>query len=81
MLYPNCPTCGFPLALVELNFEKEKEKICNDPNNTEEEIAKKISKLVKSLPLRRYCCKMRILTYINQAELIEPPENVKRVGI
>ena len=73
MLYPNCPTCLKSICLFELDYETKKDNICNDPYNSEEEIANKISKLIQSYTLR-YCCKARLLTYINQAELIVPSD-------
>ena len=74
MLYANCPTCGYCLASIQPKFEEEKENICNNPKTTEEEKEKLVTDLVNSKNLRRYCCKMRLLTYINQAELIVPSD-------
>lgn len=63
MLYNTCPTCGFFIGNITKKFEEEKYKICNDPEITEEEINEKIKKLVMKQPLRRYCCRMRLMTY------------------
>lgn len=63
MLYQTCPTCGFFLGNLTKKFEDEKDKICNDPNFTQEEIEEKIQKLIMTLKVRRYCCRMRFMTY------------------
>lgn len=71
MLYPNCPTCGYCLASKQPKFEEEKEKICNNPKTNEEEKEKSVTDLVNSMNLRRYCCKMRLITYVDLAKLIK----------
>jgi DNA-directed RNA polymerase subunit N (RpoN/RPB10) len=63
MLYLTCPTCGYFLGQKTLYYEEQKEKICANPKLTPEYREKELSKLVLSLGLRRYCCKMRIMTY------------------
>lgn len=71
MLYPNCPTCGFCLAEIQPEFEKQKEEICNNPKNTEKQKEEQITALVNSMNLRRYCCKMRLITYVDLVTLIQ----------
>jgi DNA-directed RNA polymerase subunit N (RpoN/RPB10) len=71
MLYPNCPTCGYCLADIQTNFEKKKKEICNNPDNSENDKENQIKDLVNSQELRRYCCKMRLITYIDLIELIK----------
>lgn len=75
MIYPTCPTCGYPIASKVLYYETEKDKICNNPNLSEEEQGEEISKLIKSLGLRRYCCKMRVMTCKDIVKDIEPISN------
>ena len=60
MLYMSCPTCGFCLGLKTEAYEIGKDKIFSNPNLTVEQKEIDMSKLLLSLGLRRYCCKMRI---------------------
>lgn len=77
MLYNTCPTCGFFLGNVTKQFEDEKYKVCNDSNLTEEEIEDKIKKIIMKLPLRRYCCRMRVMTYKDYVyDLVAPDEDL-----
>ena len=63
MIYISCPTCGFFIGSIAIEFEQKKADICTNPNLTQEQQGEEISKLIKSLGLRRYCCKMRVMTY------------------
>ena len=63
MLYMSCPTCGFCLGLKTEAYEQGKNKICSNPHLTVEQKEIDLSKLLLSLGLRRYCCKMRMMTY------------------
>lgn len=77
MLYNTCPTCGFFLGNITKQFEDEKYKVCNDSNLTEEEIEDKIKKIIMKLPLRRYCCRMRVMTYKDYVyDLVAPDEDL-----
>ncbi len=70
MLYFKCPTCRTILANKQIPFEEEMEKICaKDLGSKEEDKLKK--ELLDKLELKRYCCRQRILTYINQIEFIK----------
>ena len=75
MIYATCPTCGYCLATKAVTYENEKNKICNNPNLSEEEQGIEISKLIKNLGLRRYCCKMRIMTCKDIVQDIVPIQN------
>ena len=72
MLYIICPTCGYFIGQKILEYEKEKEKICLNPEFSQINKEKEISKLLLNLNLRRYCCKMRIMSYKDIAEIILP---------
>jgi len=77
MLYNTCPTCGFFLGNLTKKFEDEKERICNDPKLTEDEINQKIKKLIMKLPVRRYCCRMRFMTYKDLVkDLVAPDDSI-----
>jgi DNA-directed RNA polymerase subunit N (RpoN/RPB10) len=71
MLYPRCPTCGKILANLEIDYNEAKNKICNNSSlNKEQQNAEK-EKLVNSLGLERYCCKTRVLKYLNLIDFIK----------
>ena len=78
MLYSSCPTCGFFLAgTVTKTYEDGKEKICNDPSLDQDQINEKLQKLIMSLPIRRYCCRMRLMTYKDLVkEIISPDDTI-----
>jgi DNA-directed RNA polymerase subunit N (RpoN/RPB10) len=75
MIYATCPTCGYVLASKASKYELEKDKICSNPDFTEIEQGEQISQLIKSLGLRRYCCKMRIMTCKDIVQDIVPVSN------
>ena len=62
MNYSSCPTCYFFIGNLIEELENEKEKICSNSKLTEEEQEKELSKLLRTLKVRRYCCRMRIMT-------------------
>ena len=72
MIYSSCPTCGFFLGNINENYEKEKEKINSNEKLSEEEKNNEISKLLRNLKIRRYCCRMRIMTCKNIVDEILP---------
>ena len=72
MLYLSCPTCGYFLGQKTEEYEQGKIKICNNPDLSPEDREKELSKLLLSLKLRRYCCKMRFMTYKDIVQDILP---------
>jgi DNA-directed RNA polymerase subunit N (RpoN/RPB10) len=72
MLYLSCPTCGYFLGQKTIEYEQGKEKICSNPKLSAEERELELSKLLLSLKLRRYCCKMRMMTYKDIVQDILP---------
>lgn len=62
MIYITCPSCGYFLGNKSIEYESEKTKICDNPDLTDKQRINAISNLIISLKLRRYCCKMRIMT-------------------
>jgi len=71
MLYPRCPTCKTYLSNKQLLFEEMMRKICNDKSLTEEEKDIEKMKVPSKLLLTRYCCRMRILTYIDEINTVK----------
>jgi len=78
MLYMTCPTCGYFLGQKTLEFEEKKKEICSNPKMSKKEQEKNIAELLESLKFRRYCCKMRMMTYKDLvSEIIPVTENIK----
>ena len=76
MLYLTCPTCGTFLGLKTLEWETKSYDICTNPKLTKEEKEKQKTKLLLSLKLRRYCCRMRMMSYKDIVQDILPiPDN------
>jgi DNA-directed RNA polymerase subunit N (RpoN/RPB10) len=75
MIYITCPTCGFLIGSKVIEYESKKEDICNNPKLSDEEKEEEISKLIKSLGFRRYCCKMRLMTCKDIVQDILPVDN------
>ena len=76
MIYSSCPTCGFFIGNIVNEYEVQKEKICSNSKLSDDEQSKEIAKLLKSLKVRRYCCRMRIMTCKDLVkEIIAPAEN------
>lgn len=63
MLYSTCPTCGYFIGQKIIEWEIESKNICDDPNLNKEEKEKLKEKLLKKIKLRRYCCRMRLMSY------------------
>ena len=72
MLYISCPTCGYFLGQKIIEYEEGKHNICSNPKITNEQKESDLSKLLLGLKLRRYCCKMRIMTYKDLVQDILP---------
>ena len=75
MLYISCPTCNYFLGPKTIEYEKGKQEICNNPSLTESERDTELTKLLLGLKLRRYCCKMRMMTYKDLVQDIIPQES------
>ena len=70
MLYPVCPTCQNLLADKQIPFEEEMEKICNNKKLKEDEKQKQKKNLLDNLGLSRYCCRTRMISYLDQIQII-----------
>ena len=70
MLYPVCPTCQNLLADKQLVYEESLDKICNNKKLNDEQKQKEKKKLLDNLGLQRYCCRMRMISYIDQVQII-----------
>ena len=70
MLYPVCPTCQNLLADKQLKYEERLEKICNNKKLTDKQKQKQKEKLLDDLGLERYCCRMRMISYVDLVQII-----------
>ena len=75
MLYIICPTCHYFLGQKTVEYESGKQSICSNPKYSTEQKEAELSKLLLSLKLRRYCCKMRMMTYKDIVQDILPVKN------
>lgn len=73
MLYIKCPTCHKILGHLEIPFEEGLEKIMENPNLTPKQKQEEKIKLVNSfgIPLDRYCCRMRLITYKDLVQIVK----------
>tara|TARA_B100001248_G_C27395100_1_gene465018 strand:- start:2277 stop:2504 length:228 start_codon:yes stop_codon:yes gene_type:complete len=72
MIYSSCPTCGFFIGNIVEKYETEKIKICSNIRLNEKQQAEEIQKIFGGLGLKRYCCKMRVLTCKDMVHEIQP---------
>jgi DNA-directed RNA polymerase subunit N (RpoN/RPB10) len=70
MLYPVCPTCGHLLADIELEFTEKYNNIV-DSKETEPKKDKEIEKLFNDVKIKKYCCKMRLISYFDHIKVIQ----------
>ena len=74
MLPPRCFTCGHVLANLELEYEENLQQIDNDIKLNDVQKSEYKRKLVdKLLPGRwkkRYCCRARLITYVDLIKII-----------
>ena len=71
MIYLKCTTCGYILGNRQKMYDMGLEEIESNPNNDEQTKLELKNKLVESLKLKRYCCKMRVITYKNKTEIFK----------
>jgi DNA-directed RNA polymerase subunit N (RpoN/RPB10) len=72
MLYSSCPTCSYFLGQKIIEWETKSKIICDNPNITKIEKEKLKEELLKSIKLRRYCCRMRLMSYKDLVQDILP---------
>lgn len=71
MLYMKCPTCGLLLGEIELEYEQKFNEIENNDKLTLEQKNKKKIELVDSFGLKgRYCCRSRLISYVDMVQII-----------
>ena len=75
MIYIVCPTCGYFIGSKTIEFERKKAEICSNAELSEEQQNEQIQKLLKEIKIRRYCCRMRIMTTKDIVQDIIPAED------
>jgi len=70
MLYTICPTCGHLLADVELEFTEKYNNIV-ESKDAEQKKDKEIEKLFNDVKIKKYCCKMRLISYFDHIKVIQ----------
>lgn len=71
MLYFRCPTCKTELANKQIPYEEEMKKIENNDKLSENEKDQLKMGLLSKLEVNNICCRMRVLTYLKQIELLK----------
>ena len=71
MIYLKCPSCGYIIGNRQIVYESTLDQIMNDPNTDDDEKLVLKTKLVDSLGVKRYCCKMRIITFKQLTDIIK----------
>lgn len=74
MLYIRCPTCRTLLGDKQVYYKEELAKICKDCEMgkcSESEAEQRKIDLVNSIGLKRYCCKARLITYVDLVLIIK----------
>ncbi len=71
MIYMRCPTCSYILGNRQIPCEKKFDEINNDPNIDDKQKLELKTKFLNNIGIKRYCCKMRIITYKSKPLIIK----------
>lgn len=74
MLYLKCPTCKTTLGDIQIQYENISNKILEDTESgkiSQNDGDKLRNELINSLELDRYCCKMRVMTYMKTINIVK----------
>ena len=71
MIYIKCPSCGYLIGNRQIIYEKELDKIYSNPNTDEQTKLNLKNKLIESLEIQNYCCKMRVISYIQLPNIVK----------
>lgn len=83
MLYFKCPTCHEDLSHIEILYEGEMKNLCDEFNIDDDIVSKEYAKnrddyknkqkeiIDKLLPPDKYCCRMRLITYLDLVKIIK----------
>lgn len=67
----SCYTCGAILSDKQIYYEQELSKICDKHPEHSDEASKLKEKLLDEMCLERYCCRMRMLTYVKVSSIVK----------
>ena len=77
MLYPVCPTCGRLLGDIEVEFTEKYNKLISNEfivkkggSAKDKDSEKEIEKLFNEYKIKKYCCKMRLISYFDHIKYI-----------
>jgi DNA-directed RNA polymerase subunit N (RpoN/RPB10) len=70
MLPMKCPTCGTLLGDIQLIHEEEINKIDNNNKLSDEQKNERKKELINKYGLERYCCRTRIIGYVDIVNII-----------
>ena len=71
MIYLKCPSCGTVIGNRQIMYENGLSEIMDNKNTNNTEKLELKTKLLNELGLSRYCCKMRVITYINLPNIVK----------
>jgi len=71
MLYSKCPSCNTKLAHKQIPLEDGLQNICNDTKLTDKQKEDAVFDLLKKLEINNYCCRTRVLTYLDEVKLLK----------
>lgn len=72
MQYVVCPSCETLLGDKQIIFQKGLKETTEDTKLTDEEKDNKKIGLINSLGLTRYCCRSRVLGYLEVVKIVKP---------
>ena len=70
MLHPKCIGCGKFLADIQLDYELSKNNIESDKKLDIEEKREKMKEILNNLYIKRWCCRMQVITYCKLIDII-----------
>ena len=71
MIYLKCPSCAYIIGNRQRLYDFGLDEIESNPNNDEQTKLELKNKLVESLKIDKYCCKMRVITYKNKTKIFK----------
>ena len=70
MIYLKCPTCSTILGNRQVFYETEIKKIINNKKLSNDEKNNEKLEVLNKLELTNYCCKMRVINYLNLTDIL-----------
>ena len=70
MLISVCPSCNKLFADIEILYENDVKEIQNNRDMTNDEKLDAIANLLDKYHVKRYCCRMRVMSYLSEIDLL-----------